>query len=79
MDAEEQIRAMRHMRLAGETLIGIFHTHPDSPAAPSAKDRELAAYPGVVYLILSLAGKTPVLKAYYYDGKTFSDEMYLST
>ena len=79
MDPEEQIDAIRRMRLAGESLVGIFHTHPDSPAVPSARDRELAAYPGTVYLILSLSTEIPRLKAYYYDGEKFGDELTISS
>ena len=78
MDPEQQIEVMRRMRESGETLVGIFHTHPDSTAVPSAKDLEQAAYPGTRYLILSLAGRDPVLKAYYYDGQAFREELILS-
>lgn len=77
MDPEQHIEAIRSMRLSGESLVGIFHTHPDSPAVPSAEDLQQAAYPGTVYLILSLADRAPVLKAYYYDGQKFSKELTL--
>jgi len=39
---------------AGETLWGIYHSHPRSPARPSASDIEGAAYPDSLYLIGSL-------------------------
>jgi len=73
MNAEEQIDAMRRMREAGETLTGIVHSHPGAPAAPSAVDLELAAYPGVVYFIASLASPAPELRAYHYDGAAFEE------
>lgn len=72
LEAEGQIDAMRRMRDAGESLRGIFHTHPDGPASPSATDLALAAYPDVYYLILSLQQAKPRLCTYYYDGQGFT-------
>jgi [CysO sulfur-carrier protein]-S-L-cysteine hydrolase len=71
LEAEGQIEAMRRMRDSGESLRGIFHSHPDSPAAPSATDLDLAAYPDTYYLILSLAGPELELGTYHYDGQAF--------
>jgi [CysO sulfur-carrier protein]-S-L-cysteine hydrolase len=39
----------------GSEIIAIYHSHPDSPAYPSATDIELAFWPDAVYLICSLA------------------------
>jgi len=57
LDAEGQIEAMKAMRENAETLFAIYHSHPTSPAEPSATDLELAAYPEVLYLIISLNTK----------------------
>lgn len=54
MDPKGQIDAMRAMREAGEELFAIYHSHPHAPAAPSPRDIDQAAYPGVLYLIVSL-------------------------
>lgn len=54
-------------------LVGIFHTHVDSDAKPSVKDLDMAFYPGVSYIILSLKGPEPVLKSY----KILSAEKYV--
>lgn len=54
MDPQGQIDAMRQMRDAGEALIAIYHSHPHSPATPSATDIEEASYPDAAYLIISL-------------------------
>lgn len=35
-------------------LVAIYHSHPVSPAYPSATDVSLAFWPGAVYLICSL-------------------------
>lgn len=57
LDAGQQISAMAKMRDQGEELFAIYHSHPSAPATPSITDLELASYPKVVYLIISLNTK----------------------
>lgn len=57
MDPHGQIAALREMRDTGEELLAIYHSHPASPAAPSAIDIAEAGYPDAVYLIISLDTK----------------------
>jgi len=65
MEPKEQFRAMKEMRQEGLTMIAIFHSHPQSPAYPSAKDVSLAFYDDAVYVIISLMNQhDPVIKAY---------------
>jgi proteasome lid subunit RPN8/RPN11 len=45
------------MRQLGETMMGIYHSHPRSPAYPSKSDVELAFYSDSVYFIVSLAAE----------------------
>lgn len=71
MNPGEQIAAMRRMRDEGQVLLGIFHSHPSAPAEPSAVDLELAAYPGAVYFIASLAGASADLQAFRFDKDGF--------
>lgn len=54
MEPSAQIRAMATMRERGETLFAIYHSHPHSPATPSARDLAEATYPEALYLIISL-------------------------
>ena len=54
LDPKQQIDAMRHMRERGETLFAIYHSHPHSPAIPSATDLDQATYPEALHLIVSL-------------------------
>jgi proteasome lid subunit RPN8/RPN11 len=50
----EQFRdAERAARKAGLLMLGIYHSHPDSPARPSEYDRD-HAWPWYSYLILSV-------------------------
>ncbi len=51
---EDIFLAMRQMRDAGEELIAIYHSHPRGFAYPSRTDIELAYYPEIAYLIVSL-------------------------
>ncbi len=57
MDAKQQISAISNIRDKNETLFAIYHSHPTAPAEPSTTDKELAAYPDALYLIISLNTK----------------------
>lgn len=54
MAPQEQIAALRTMREQGEELFAIYHSHPGSPATPSATDLAQASYADALYLIISL-------------------------
>lgn len=56
-------QAQKLIRLRGENLMGIYHSHPRSPAYPSPTDVEQAYYPEAAYFIISLAPKLE-LRAY---------------
>lgn len=71
LDAEEQIAAMRNMRQKQQELLGIYHSHPYTTAEPSETDQDLAAYPGVYYVIVSLLNNRTDIRMYYYDGHSF--------
>src|SRR5262245_24754374 len=60
---EDLFAAMRAIREAGNSLIGIYHSHPRTPAYPSASDVEMAFYPDALYFILSLEPRVD-LRAY---------------
>jgi proteasome lid subunit RPN8/RPN11 len=49
----ELFDAQRRMRERGESLLGIYHSHPRSQdPTPSATDVRLAFYPSAVYFII---------------------------
>lgn len=65
MDPKEQLQAIRDMRNEGLTMIGNFHSHPETPSRPSQEDKRLAHDSKSRYLILSLQDmEHPVLKAF---------------
>ncbi len=56
IDPRLLIRLHRELR-GGETrVIGVYHSHPDHPAEPSAHDLKLALEPGLAWLLTSVAG-----------------------
>ncbi|HLS89566.1 MAG TPA: M67 family metallopeptidase [Sphingobacteriaceae bacterium] len=66
---EDILRILREIEREGNQLLAIFHTHPATPAYPSAVDIQLAYYPEAVYLIMSLADpEAPVLRGFYIRG-----------
>lgn len=64
MDPSEQFRVMKDLRERGLRMVGIYHSHPDSPAYPSAKDVSLAFYDDAVYVIISLMDGVPTCKGF---------------
>ena len=64
-DPMELLKLTMAFEDAGETLWGIYHSHPRSPARPSDSDIEAAQYPDSLYLIASLLDPDcPVIRAF---------------
>jgi proteasome lid subunit RPN8/RPN11 len=64
MAPAEQFGVMREMRSKSLSMAAIYHSHPSSPASPSARDKELAFYEEVVHIIISLMEIKPVIKGF---------------
>jgi proteasome lid subunit RPN8/RPN11 len=64
--------AMRRIRGANQSLLGIYHSHPRSPAYPSASDVEMAFYPEAVYFIISLEPRID-LRAFKIESSRIED------
>lgn len=69
MAPQQQLDAMLMMQKRGEILGGIFHTHPNSPAYPSERDLELAAYPDVINFIVSMNDDSMTINSFRYHGR----------
>jgi proteasome lid subunit RPN8/RPN11 len=50
----ELIRIQREARLAGQDIVGIYHSHPDHPASWSSTDLAEAHWTGCSYVITSV-------------------------
>ena len=55
--------------------VGIYHSHPKSPAEPSQTDINLAHYPHWTYLIVSLAGEPTVRAWRIADGSVEEEDL----
>lgn len=65
MDPREQFGVVKELRARGLAMAAIYHSHPESPARPSAEDIRLALTPDVSYVIVSLVEPTaPVLRSF---------------
>jgi proteasome lid subunit RPN8/RPN11 len=74
MAPEEQFDAVKDMRATGREMLGIYHSHPATPARPSQEDIRLALTPDVVYVILSLQHPdTPEVKGYDIKNSTVNE------
>ncbi len=75
MAPEEQFKVIKDIRKKKLEMLGIFHTHPDSPARPSIRDISMAFYTEVVYFILSLEDSdNPLLKGFRIIDREVSNE-----
>lgn len=65
MDPRDQLRHFQVIEEQGLELLGIYHSHPSSPAYPSPTDLSRAYYPEAVYGIVSMmCSETPVLRTF---------------
>jgi proteasome lid subunit RPN8/RPN11 len=71
LDPEAHIRVRRDARNRGLAVVGYYHSHPRSPAEPSARDVAEAADPAAVHVIVSLEADAPSLRAFTIAGGGF--------
>lgn len=69
IDSRDQIRITNEIESRGDEIGAIFHSHPNSAARPSQTDVNLARWwPGVLWVICSLAEPQPVVRSFEIDG-----------
>lgn len=74
MDPEQQVELFAKMQKSGETLLGIYHSHPDGPSHPSDTDLQLAFHPEALYFIISLKNRdNPEVRAFVADAGKFNE------
>ncbi len=64
-DPNEQFAAHKAARQWGLAILGAYHSHPATPARPSAEDIRLAYDPSLLYVIISLMGERNTTKGFY--------------
>lgn len=77
MEPREQLKVMKELRTLGLEMVGIYHSHLESEAYPSAHDLELAYYPEASYVIVSLKHKdSPIIRSFkIIEGKITEEEV----
>ena len=74
MDPLDLLRADEMARARRLDIVGVWHTHPDHPARPSATDRA-QAWDGWSYLILEVgAGGVQAMRSWRLEGAEFVEE-----
>jgi proteasome lid subunit RPN8/RPN11 len=64
VDPKDHFDGRREARRRNLDVVGFYHSHPRSPAIPSARDRAEASYPEDLYLIVSLAEDPPDVRVF---------------
>lgn len=62
------LREQRQARAAGETLIGLYHSHPDGEPTPSAEDARRAWQADQAWLILAVGSDSAVRRGAWLRG-----------
>lgn len=80
LEPREQFAVAKQLRAAGLEMLAVYHSHPESPARPSAEDIRLALTPEVSYVIISLLEpERPELKSFKIgDGVVTPEEVDIS-
>jgi proteasome lid subunit RPN8/RPN11 len=74
LDPKEQFAALRQSRTEGLAILAVYHTHPASPARPSAEDIRLAYDPAITYVIASLLPDQREVRAFRIRAGTVTEE-----
>lgn len=63
IDDRQHIEIRRWLRRVQPPLeiVGVYHSHPEGDAQPSASDREEWHYPDWLYVVVGLGGNRPVI------------------
>jgi sulfite reductase (ferredoxin) len=75
LDPKEQFAAVRQLRAESLTLLGVYHTHPATPARPSVEDIRLAYDPNTIYVIASLQQGGQDIRAFRIRQGVVTNEM----
>jgi proteasome lid subunit RPN8/RPN11 len=67
LDPADHVATIRRLRGSDRTIVGAYHSHPASPAVPSATDRAEAFYPDFIWVIVSLVEPAGEVAAFRVD------------
>ncbi|URA09232.1 Mov34/MPN/PAD-1 family protein [Thermospira aquatica] len=75
-DPKEQFDVHKKVRNMGLKIIGVYHSHPSTPARMSEEDRKLAYDKSLLYAIVSLSTRKPIFKIFRLEEETPKEEKY---
>ena len=73
MEPEEQFKVIKDIRAVELEMLAVYHSHPESPARPSAEDIRMAFTPNTIYVILSLQQAEPVVKSFLIEDNSVTE------
>jgi proteasome lid subunit RPN8/RPN11 len=68
LDPADHVAAIRRLRGSDRSVIGAYHSHPSSPALPSATDRAEIFYSDFLWVIVSLLDPEGEVAAFRLSG-----------
>ena len=72
VDPAAHLRLQRNLRGTEQSVIGVYHSHPAGPAAPSAHDLARAIEPGWLWIIVGLTdGRTGEINGFLHRAGGF--------
>jgi proteasome lid subunit RPN8/RPN11 len=74
IDPHDHFAAIRAAREGGRQVVGVYHSHPSTPARPSASDLADASYAEYAYVIISLASDLPDVRVFRLHAGAFVEE-----
>ena len=74
IDPRDHFAAIHAARESRRFVIGVYHSHPRGPAAPSPADLAEASYDDYVYLIVSFDTDPPAVRLFRFDDGRFIEQ-----
>ena len=71
IDPQHHVNARRDARGRGLAVLGFYHSHPRSPAAPSPTDLAEASYTDYLYLIVGLVAASAEVGLFWFEDGNF--------
>ena len=79
MDPKELYRTYREIEDGGSDIFAIYHSHTHTEAYPSQTDVRLASWADAIYILISLAQETPLVRAFWIqEGMITEEEIQIS-
>ena len=79
IDPRDHFAAIRTARALQMDVVGYYHSHPHSAARPSDTDVAEATYPNHLMLIVGLGSAAPDVRLYWFDGRNFREEPFVTS